>query len=195
MSEETQNGQDNTDPASVDGAEATGNQGQQQAASSQEGAESTSAEQSFDFSELSLPEGMDLDAELMGEFKPLAEGLKLDKESAQKVVDMGSKLAAKIQQQQVEAWKKQTNEWANQARADQEIGGSNFDANLGIARSAVEKLGTPELMKALDESGFGNHPELVRFMHRVGKAIGEDRTMVAGSSPARKGNMYAYMNK
>jgi hypothetical protein len=48
---------------------------------------------------------------------------------------------------------------------------------LGSAAKALDLLGFPKgspLRVALNESGFGNHPEMIRLMAKVGKAIGED---------------------
>jgi hypothetical protein len=39
----------------------------------------------------------------------------------------------------------------------------------------VTGFGTPELRTLLNESGLGNHPEVIRMMYRAGKAISEDR--------------------
>jgi hypothetical protein len=40
------------------------------------------------------------------------------------------------------------------------------------------------LRNALDESGFGNHPELIRLIAKVGKAIGEDSDFVRSDANA-----------
>ena len=52
--------------------------------------------------------------------------------------------------------------------------GSSFDANLKTAKSALDTFGNDALKSLLVETGFGNHPEIIRFMYRAGKAISED---------------------
>jgi len=52
-----------------------------------------------------------------------------------------------------------------------------------VAKKALDSFGTPELRTLLNESGIGNHPELIRFMVRAGKAISSD-TFVAGERGA-----------
>ena len=37
----------------------------------------------------------------------------------------------------------------------------------------------------LDSSGLGNHPEMIRFLHRVGKAISEDSVVVGGTTTSQ----------
>jgi len=132
-----------------------------------------------------VPEGIALDSEVLDEFKPFAQELKLDQDGAQKLVDMGSKLATKIHQAGIDNWQRQVSEWADNARADKEIGGKDFDANLGVAKAAIDQFGTQELRDILDKSGLGNHPEVLRFAHRIGKAIGND-TFVAGQQKASR---------
>ena len=190
MSEENNGGQANTDPG-VDGQQQAA--AIEQSAADQSGAEGGQEQgqqqELAEYSDFSMPEGMELDTELLNEFKPLAKELGLDLTKAQQLVDLGSKLATKMQQQSIDGWKKQTSEWADQAKADKEIGGKDFDANLGVALAAVDKFGTPELKAILDESGFGNHPEVVKFMYRVGKAISSDTGLVNGTKPAGKNTL------
>ncbi|MEC7472463.1 MAG: hypothetical protein VX946_03765 [Pseudomonadota bacterium] len=46
---------------------------------------------------------------------------------------------------------------------------------------AIEKFGSPELRQVLNDSGLGNHPELVKFCHRIGKAISDDSLVLGGT--------------
>ena len=46
----------------------------------------------------------------------------------------------------------------------------------------MREVGGPELAKALEETGTGNHPEFIRFFKRVGDAIGEDGMSFGGAS-------------
>jgi hypothetical protein len=64
--------------------------------------------------------------------------------------------------------------WAQEARNDREFGGESLNGNLAVAKRAMDTFGTPELAKLLNESGLGNHPEVIRVFYRAGKAISED---------------------
>lgn len=188
MSDEIIDGQGNTGP---------GNDGQQQAeqVTGQPGAETetkpAATGEPVEYEAFTLPEGVEMDSEVLDEFKPIAKELGMDQEKAQQLVNLGSKIAAKVQQHSIETWRKQTTEWSDKARADSEYGGKEFDANLGTALAAVEKFGTPELKTILDESGFGYHPEVVRFMYRVGKAISSDTGLVNGTKPPKANKLSA----
>jgi hypothetical protein len=54
-----------------------------------------------------------------------------------------------------------------------------------VAKKALDAFGTTELRSLLNESGLGNHPEVIRFMFRAGKAISED-SMVTGTKGEAK---------
>ena len=65
-------------------------------------------------------------------------------------------------------------DWATESQSDEEFGGEKLGANLEIAKSSLNAFGTDAFKSLLSESGLGNHPEVIRFMYRAGKAIGED---------------------
>ena len=72
----------------------------------------------------------------------------------------------------------QRNTWANQVKADSEIGGQNFaNTKLNIGR-VMQQFGTPELKNFLNESGLGYNPDFVRFMNKVGTMIGNDTNFI-----------------
>jgi hypothetical protein len=126
--------------------------------------------------ELKMPEGVQLDSVAADEFSAVAKELKLDQAAAQKLADVGAKMA----QRQAENHVKLVESWVEQVKADKDIGGDKLDENLGVARKALEQFGTPELRDVLNMTGFGNHPEVIKAFYKIGKAISEDR-FVAGA--------------
>jgi hypothetical protein len=130
------------------------------------------------------PEGTQLDDEAIGEFEGLAKEFKLSQEEAQKVTDIGAKLAQKWETKQAETIQKAAAEWAASATADKEYGGDKLTESLVTAKKALDAFGTPELRSLLNDSRLGNHPEVIRFMVRAGKAISEDRMVTGGAGPA-----------
>lgn len=132
--------------------------------------------------EFKLPDGVTLKGEALDELKATAKELGLTQEQAQKVADLGAKQAQAFTNQLVEYQRNQTAEWANATKADKEIGGDALDANLGVAKKALDAYATPELKKLLNDSGLGNHPEVIRTFFKVGKAISEDGKIITGSA-------------
>lgn len=131
--------------------------------------------------EFSAPEGQELDANALAVFEPIAKELGLSQEQAQKLVD----IYPQIQQQQAEAWSKQVADWGEQVKADKEIGGDKFNASVGAAQRALDQFGNTELREYLNASGLGNHPALVRFCAKVGKAMAEDTFVVPNQGGQR----------
>lgn len=141
----------------------------------------------FDPTKVELPEGVEsLDEGLMAEFGPMAEELKLTQEQGQKLISMHAKTLQSMQEAQQAQRSEMIESWAKEAKADKEIGGDKFDANLSVAKSALDKFGTPELKEMLDSSGLGNHPEVIRFFHKVGKEISEDNPVSAKPDTGQK---------
>ena len=135
--------------------------------------------------EFQAGEGVELDAEALKDFEPVARDLNLTNEQAQKLVDAYPKILAGVQQRQAEAWQKQTEGWAETVKADKEIGGDKLTANLSAAQRALDQFGTPELKEYLNATGLGNHPDLVKTFVKIGKAMSEDG-MVDGSNQGQR---------
>lgn len=132
--------------------------------------------------DVKLPEGVAPDTALIDEFKPLAKEMGLDSPKAQKLVDLFVKAQGAQAEKMQAAVTQQQEQWVTAVKADKEFGGPALDANVKVAMRAIDKFGSPELKSLLNQSGLGNHPELVRFAYRIGKAFAEDS--VAGSSSA-----------
>jgi hypothetical protein len=143
--------------------------------------------------EFKMPEGVELDTAAAEEFSVLAKELKLDQATAQKVAD----IAAKMQQKQADAQAQTVKGWAESSKADKEFGGDNLQQNLSVAQKAIDTFGSSELKTMLKESGLGNHPEIIRFAFKAGKAISEDGFVKAGartSTPAATLEKQLYPN-
>lgn len=143
--------------------------------------------------DLKMPDGVELDKAAADEFTAIAKELKLDQASAQKVADIGAKMA----QRQAEAHTKLVETWVEQVKSDKEFGGDKLQENLAVAKKALDTFGTPELRDVLNSTGLGNHPEVIRAFYKAGKAISEDRFVqgapaAAVTDPAKK--MFPSMN-
>ena len=126
------------------------------------------------YADFVMPEGVELDSALLTEATPLFKELGLNQEQAQKLVDFQAKQVKASSESQVDAFNQLMNDWQEQSKNDKEFGGDKFEENVGIARLAIDKFGTPELKQLLEEHGVGNHPEVIRFMVKVGKLTAED---------------------
>lgn len=129
---------------------------------------------------ITIPEGATLNEDFMTEFQTTARELNLNNSSAQKLADIGAKLTQSIATKQNEAHVAEVSNWGETSKVDAEFGGDKFDANLGLAKVALDQFASPELRELLKTSGLGNHPEVIRAFYRVGKSISPDGALVKG---------------
>ena len=113
----------------------------------------------------------ELAPEVLTAFGDVAKELNLPQEDAQKVLD---KVAPVIQERQAKMLEQVRADWASESQSDKEFGGEALTENLNVAKQALDAFGTDAFKSLLQETGFGNHPEIIRFMYRAGKAISED---------------------
>jgi hypothetical protein len=138
--------------------------------------------------ELKAPDGARIDDAVLGAYSEIAKELNLSQEAAQKVLD---KVVPVIQARQAEQIEAIRTAWVQNAIADREFGGDNLTENLAVAKKALDAFGTPELKKLLNETGLGNHPEVIRAFYRAGKAISEDRLVGGLGAPANADDVRA----
>ena len=145
-----------------------------------------------------VPENIHVEPGLHDRFVGMAQSLNLSQRGAQHLIDAHlSALDCQNHAHQDHHYRTREN-WRSECQCDTEIGGPQMAANLARAREVMRTFGSPALRELLDESGLGDHPEVVRFFVRIGKAVGEGN-YVAGSggvskplTPAQK--LYPNMN-
>ena len=129
--------------------------------------------------EWAAPEGVMLDESVMGSLSEVAKELNLSQDAAQKLVDKMAPAMAQRQAAQVQAMQA---EWRESSSGDAEFGGAKLAENMAVAKKALDAFATPEFRQLLEQTGMGNHPEVIRTFYRAGKAISEDG-LVSGSAP------------
>lgn len=132
-----------------------------------------------------LPDGVQVDEALLGEFNTVAKELGLTQAQAQKLVDLQAKTAAAGETGREEflaqALKTQSDTWVNEIKNDPELGGAKFDATVSTAVKAISTFFGDDFRQLLNDSGIGNNPALIRGMHKIGLAISEDKLVIPGS--------------
>jgi len=138
-----------------------------------------------EYTDFAVPDGMEMDAEVLTNFKGIAKELGIPQEAAQKLIDLQASMETKRSAAAERAQAAQKQQWADQVKADPELGGANLSKTVETAVKAIEQYAPPELRELLSETGLGNHPLIVKFCHAIGKAMSED-TLVMGGSQATK---------
>lgn len=131
------------------------------------------------YTDFTLPEGVTLSDDDLAGFSDLAKEAGMTQEMAQKFIDMEGKrmeaIGESFQKSVQDAFDKQQSDWLAELKNDPEYGGDNLDKNNGLAVKVINKFGNQGLKDVLDSSGMGNNPDLIKFIHRIGKAIAEDQ--------------------
>jgi hypothetical protein len=133
--------------------------------------------------ELKLPEGSHLTAEAVEKVAARAKELNLTPEQAQAELQRESDLVKTFVEGEKQKLAKEVTAWVDETRKDTEIGGEKFAQSAEMAKRVVNRFGTDAFKKALNDTGLGNHPELVRVFVRIGRAMTEDQLVVASGQP------------
>lgn len=134
--------------------------------------------------ELKLPENSLLDPSRLEKIAAVAKERGLSNEAAQALVDHESQAVADFQKAQLEGLKKTSEKWVEELKADKEFGGEAFSKTAEAAKRVVARFGDQQFREALESTGLGNHPALVRVFARIGKAMSEDQFVQPGAAPA-----------
>ena len=177
----TSEGAATSNPATDAAATAAAEGGQQQQATEgqqQQGDEGKpqGAPEAYEFK---APEGQEYNPDVIAKFSEVAKELNMTQEAAQKVLDQ---MAPAIAERQANALADAHKGWIASTKSDSEIGGDKLAENIALANTTFEKFGTPEL---------GDHPEVIRWAYRAGKAMSEDgfvpgRSNATPTDPAKR---------
>jgi len=126
------------------------------------------------YADFKIPEGMELDKGLLEKSIPVLKELNLSQEQAQKLVDLQTQFSTKYAENAAKAWKDTVDKWVGDAKSDKEFGGAKFNDSIVVAKDAINKFGGPGFKEMLDFTGIGNHPEMIRFLVKVGNLAKED---------------------
>ncbi|GAA0335430.1 hypothetical protein GCM10009087_52310 [Sphingomonas oligophenolica] len=138
--------------------------------------------------QLEAPEGFAIDPEALAIATPVFRELGLSNDQASKLMPVAAQFAQglsdKLNAQILSQVRADRKAWLDTAMADREIGGAHWKETLAKGAFALDNLGFPKgspFRVLLDESGLGNHPEMIRAWAKVGRAIGEDGDFVRGA--------------
>ncbi len=149
---------------------------------------------------ITAPEGMQVDQEMVDALAPAFKEIGLTGKQAQQLADkfteMQTKRAKEYADKPEGQWSMASyayfqkngtpDKWADTAKTDKEIGGARWDGTVSTAVRAVNTLGSPGLKEYFEASGAGNHPEVIRFMAKVGAMIKEDSPAADGAGGSAK---------
>lgn len=143
--------------------------------------------------DLKKPEGSLLSDEHITGIAEFAKAQGLTNEKAQALLNRESQLQTEAREavvtEQAAQMTKLQEGWITTASNDKEYGGAEFAKNAELAKRVLVKFGTPEFNAILEDpkqGRFGNHPELLRVLVRIGKAMSEDQFISPGAHGGKK---------
>ncbi|QGP80009.1 peptidase [Sphingobium sp. CAP-1] len=130
-----------------------------------------------------LGEGVNFDQEAFDLVEPVLREMDLSQDAAGRIVGAYAEKVLPMLQQRAEAQATQAGEelradWAKQTMADTEVGGTKLAESKAMAARAMAHF-LPQgeegqrFRTFLNESGLGNHPEMMRILARAGRELGE----------------------
>ncbi len=144
--------------------------------------------------ELAL-DGLTIDPQLLQSADPVLRELGLSNEQAGKLLPLAQGVMQRTQDALLghfaDAAASQKRAWAEEFAADPEIGGARRAESEHLAARGLDALGFGEghpFRQALADSGFGNHPDMIRAFRRLGQLLSEDSGFArahAGSASQR----------
>lgn len=134
--------------------------------------------------ELKAPSGFD--AAALPKMVEVAKAYGLTPAAAQKLLDDTHARQVQAKADMDAALVKQKAEWHDAIKADKDYGGEKFAASLQRAQKVVGEVDAkvaPGIKQLLDDSGYGEHPAVVRLFNYLGQANRED-SFAGGESNA-----------
>ena len=136
-----------------------------------------------EYDEFNVPDFFKLEGQELTDFKSFAKEQDLTQEQAQKVLDFaGPKIKAMIEQP-YRAWNELQIKWQGEVKSDPEIGGTKFEQSVKEAGNVfVPSEWNPfvtsvaeakSLREALNATGAGNNPAMVRLFVKMGRLLAE----------------------
>lgn len=132
---------------------------------------------------ISLPDGMYLSDDMRDAFTATAHKYGLTNEAANALIALHIQQVNANERERVSRMADRSAQYERATRQDPEIGGAKFESAIAAAKTALNRFGTKALIDVLDETGLGNHPEIVRLFARLGKSISEGRYVPTQGQP------------
>lgn len=137
------------------------------------------------YSQFNLPEGFTLEGDRLGAATQFFKAKGWTQEQAQEAIDLYTSMAgedAAALQQAMEAQRlQQVEQWGIDAK--QQLGGK-YDETVSLATTAVKAINDPELTKAFNELGWGNHPTMIKAFAFFGGFLRDSKIDGLGGTTA-----------
>ena len=139
--------------------------------------------------EFKAPEDMPLDEDMLGRLKETCAKLKVPKDEAQALLDLGVELVRKNAAAAHDEWNKTLDGWESEIKSHPKLGGEKLAASMAVAARPLARFGNEALRKLVTETGIGSNPAFFEFMHAVGTALADDNPPAGDKSSSGAGDL------
>ncbi len=136
--------------------------------------------------ELELGKETLLEKSAVEDVESFAKENNLSKDTAQEILSKQEKAVSQWWEKAQSKHENQVDQWRKDVEADPVLGGENLERVTKQARSVVDKFASQEFVTMLKDTGYGNHPELVRFLSTIGKELSNDSLVLPRAKEATR---------
>lgn len=147
---------------------------------------------------------VEIDKALLDEATPTFKELGLTNDQANKLAPLAVKVQERMAQAQADDFTAMKTAWAKEAKADKDIGGAKWAETEALAARALDTFGAPSAKDKdgnetnpfrilLNDTGLGNHPDMIRMFRAIGEKLGEDTVLANNALKATKPDRLAVL--
>lgn len=143
------------------------------------------------YADFTVPEGLKLSPELLTKAQETFKGMNLSQEQAQQMIDLHSGEIKRIAEAPINAYNEMREGWKKEVFADATLAANNelrpeVKANIAKAIDSMGAESAAKVREALNNTGVGDHPAIVRMFNHFAQFVTEGRP-VQGRGPAPTG--------
>jgi hypothetical protein len=142
------------------------------------------------YEDFKTPEGFTIPPEIATEISTVFKEVNISQADGQKLIDLYAKHTQEALQAPADFYADKQEEWRNTINADPEIGGSKLNGVRVSIAKLIDSLGDSALAdgfrEAMDYTGAGNHPAVVKWLSRIAQKLTEGGP-VRGAGPSLDG--------
>ena len=143
------------------------------------GAAESAAEAPLTAADITLPEGVTVDEASMASALEVMNAADLSpKERLEKLISLQHEVMTRAAKESEDAslklWNDTQDQWRKEAQALPELGGAALPKTLATIKKGLEAVGADKsVFEALDVTGAGNHPAIIRVLHALTAKLAE----------------------
>lgn len=132
-----------------------------------------------------FPDGFDLDEETFNGFKQAAKEAGLTQTQFERVVNFEVARSQRLTEQMRNDVRQHREESETALKKEW---GANYDQKLETAKRVFNKFADDTIRKMVEDTRFGDNPEVIRFMAKIGEVLSED-VLIEQSRTSQEGGM------